>query len=50
MDTPIRTPAPKRKPYQRPAVIHEARLEVRAGSTLGKIPSFLTDPGQMPKK
>ena len=41
-----------RKPYQTPAVVYEAPLEVRAGSPLGKrflIPD-LTDPAGLWKK
>ena len=40
--------APSRKPYEKPGVVYEARLEVRAGSPLGMPDMFdPLDPGNV---
>jgi len=40
--------APLRKPYEKPEVVYEARLEVRAGSPLGMPDMFdPLDPGNV---
>jgi hypothetical protein len=45
------TPPPtvERKPYQRPQVVYEARLEAQAGSPLGDTLGDLLDPSGVEK-
>jgi hypothetical protein len=45
-------PKQERQPYEPPAVVYEAALEVRAGTPLGKSPLLpnLTDPAKLWKK
>lgn len=46
---PTTRPSAERKPYQRPQIVYEARLEAQAGSPLGGALDDLLDPSGVEK-